>query len=186
MSDGTDFQKPLPVDVIARWKDGASTVITVFCKTEHLPAPLWRHHTPLTEFSQFHIPSEGLDFQGWAGEVEELGPAAFMAAAWVLMFTPTVVEARPHDPKTGESGPNIPKDRTVTTISLRPLKYVESESDKETGRVYKHRWIVRGHWRNQACGANQEDRELTWIASYIKGPKNAPLLATEKVVVWRG
>lgn len=37
-------------------------------------------------------------------------------------------------------------------------------------------WLVRGHWRNQACGPDHADRRPTWIKPYWKGPLDAPVL----------
>lgn len=34
-------------------------------------------------------------------------------------------------------------------------------------------WIVRGHWRRQACGPKLERREYRWIAPYWKGKASA-------------
>lgn len=38
----------------------------------------------------------------------------------------------------------------------------------------------------QAVGKNREDRQLTWIASYLKGNPDGELKTTEKVLTWRG
>lgn len=35
------------------------------------------------------------------------------------------------------------------------------------------RFIVRGHWRNQACGKDRLDRRRIWIQPYWKGPADA-------------
>jgi hypothetical protein len=32
------------------------------------------------------------------------------------------------------------------------------------------RYLVRGHWRNQACGPQMADRKNIWVAPYWKGP----------------
>jgi hypothetical protein len=37
------------------------------------------------------------------------------------------------------------------------------------------RWMVRGHWRNQACGYQLQERRSTWIEPHWKGPDNGPL-----------
>jgi len=31
------------------------------------------------------------------------------------------------------------------------------------------RWIVRGHWRNQACGPARAERRMTWVRPHWKG-----------------
>jgi len=38
------------------------------------------------------------------------------------------------------------------------------------------RWLVRGHWRQQACGHDMHDHRRTWIAPYWKGPERAAAL----------
>lgn len=39
------------------------------------------------------------------------------------------------------------------------------------------RFMVRGHWRNQACGAKRAERRMRWIEPYWKGPEMAEGLA---------
>lgn len=36
--------------------------------------------------------------------------------------------------------------------------------------------LVRGHWRNQACGPRNELRRLMWIEPFYRGPDGAPML----------
>lgn len=36
-------------------------------------------------------------------------------------------------------------------------------------------FLVRGHWRQQACGPKFSDRRATWIEPYWKGPEDAPI-----------
>lgn len=40
---------------------------------------------------------------------------------------------------------------------------------------WSHRWTVRGHWRNQACGPKMANRRPKWIKSFVKGPAHLPL-----------
>ncbi|MFD8146081.1 hypothetical protein [Streptomyces sp. NPDC059708] len=47
---------------------------------------------------------------------------------------------------------------------------------------YRHRWIVRGHWRNHAYGPRQELRQRIWISPHLKGPDGAPLTDPAKLV----
>lgn len=39
------------------------------------------------------------------------------------------------------------------------------------------RFIVRGHWKKQACGPDLADRRLIFVEPYWKGPADAPVLA---------
>lgn len=43
------------------------------------------------------------------------------------------------------------------------------------------RFLVRGHWRNQAVGPQRRDRKLTWIRPHYKGPQDGPLSGTTHV-----
>lgn len=117
--------------------------------------------------------------------------AAFLAATLTLMWQPGIATRTHLDGHTGApSRPSDPieHDRAVTLVDLRPLRQVHTRDDEtnpETGRTYRHRWVVRGHWRNQAHGKDHAERRLQWIAPYIKGPDGAPLIESEKVMVWR-
>lgn len=54
-----------------------------------------------------------------------------------------------------------------------------------TTRAYRHRWMVKGHWRQQWYPSLGMHRPV-WVAPYVKGPEGAPLLTGEKVHTWRG
>jgi len=70
----------------------------------------------------------------------------------------------------------------IRKISLRPMRYVKVDHD-HSGRIYSHRWVVRGHWRAQWYSASEEHRTV-YIAPYLKGPEGAPLLTQPKIYVW--
>ena len=50
------------------------------------------------------------------------------------------------------------------------------------GVDWTHQWIVDGHWRNQPYGVGHSLRRLQWIAPFIKGPEDAPLVIKDKVM----
>lgn len=110
-------------------------------------------------------------------------------ATWMLMDIPTVAQARV-SAEAGPRGKGGKRDlpREVKTVDLRRL--VRAPSPEEGGaeaetRTYRHQWVVRGHWRNQAVGPEHRDRRTTWVPSYLKGPEGAPFLPSETVFVWR-
>ena len=111
----------------------------------------------------------------------------FLAAAAHLMANPAVAERSKITPKTPAARKAAKKGHpsTVTVVDLRAPKHVETGEKSETGRTYTHRWIVRGHWRNQPHGKDRAQRRITWVPSYTKGPAGAPLKETERVWVWR-
>lgn len=112
---------------------------------------------------------------------------SFLAAASLLMSSPGVTERSAFIPKTPAARKDAKKGRStnVTVVNLRAPKTVAMGDADETGRVYTHRWMVRGHWRNQPHGPGSSRRSVRWIPSYIKGPAGKPLRKTERVWAWR-
>lgn len=78
------------------------------------------------------------------------------------------------------------REETVTVVSLRRhvAAQVEEVQHAESGRSLTHRFVVRGHWRNQAYGANRALRRRMYILPYVKGPQDAPFIDREKVYQW--
>lgn len=117
---------------------------------------------------------------------------AALASAWLLMQQPTLVDRVSERPdkvtarRYGREGRELPG---ITIVNLR-RQYVPDQAggedgDGKPGRRYRHRWVVSGHWRNQACGPGWSQRRRIWVPSHVKGPDGAPLLVTERVNVWR-
>ncbi len=119
--------------------------------------------------------------------IETDGAFLFLGTAWELMQTPTVSETTtlPVPPKVAKKrnkkGRKVPP---VRVVNLRPIRNQHATHDS-SGRVYKHRWIVRGHWRMQVCGVGRKERRKTWIPTYTKGPNGAPLIGGDVVRAWR-
>lgn len=104
------------------------------------------------------------------------------------MQMPTVAEARTVDRTAAQRKRANRREQTqpVRIIDLRRLTHRDTEpSEEHPGREYRHRWVVRGHWREQAYGPERALRRPTWIPSYLKGPTHAPFLPSEHVFVWR-
>lgn len=105
-------------------------------------------------------------------------------ATWVLMQqSMTVSESqhvdRPESRRCVRAG-IIPQ---VTVVKLR-RRSTASEPDESAPVDWSHRWIVSGHWANLACGPGRSERRLTWIAPYVKGPEDKPLVIKDKVHAW--
>lgn len=49
---------------------------------------------------------------------------------------------------------------------------------------WSHQWIVGGHWRQHYMPASGTHRP-TWIAPYVKGPDDKPLVVRDKVYAWK-
>jgi len=67
-------------------------------------------------------------------------------------------------------------------VKLDMTKHIRDYLSGKSSRTCKVRWVVRGHWRNQACGKGRQERRPTWIEPYWKGPEGAPTILREAVV----
>lgn len=63
---------------------------------------------------------------------------------------------------------------SVQVIQLRATASTPSNG-RESPMEWAHRWIVRGHWRDQWYASQQEHRVI-WVPSYVKGPEDKPLI----------
>lgn len=61
-------------------------------------------------------------------------------------------------------------------ILLKPPKGYRTLSEG-TGRSIDVRFVVRGHWRNQAFGEKHSQHRMTWIKPYYKGPELAEVIS---------
>jgi len=69
------------------------------------------------------------------------------------------------------------QDRQVTVIRLRrPKTKPQSEGEPIN---YSHRFIVRGHWRNQWFPSLDTHRQI-YIHEFIKGPEDKPLRISDR------
>lgn len=66
-------------------------------------------------------------------------------------------------------------------IYLKPPKYYKSLY-ASSGKTLDVRFIVRGHWRNQACGASHKDHKRIWVLPYWKGPEMSEIVSKKYVV----
>lgn len=111
-----------------------------------------------------------------------------MRAVWALSSETRVCESlevsAPWPASKGGPRPD-PMARTVKMLVLREPKREVSSSGNGAKSRYSHRFVVRGFWRNQPCGPGRSERRLTWVAPFIKGPADAPLIERETVRVWK-
>ena len=117
---------------------------------------------------------------------------SIVGAAWLLMSQPAVIEIRTlgrGGPGSGDaSGATGPRRESsnVTIIELRrPASAARDGAEGASGRQYRRRWWVDGHWRQQACGPGRTQRKPIWVSPYVKGPEGSPLVAKERVHVLR-
>lgn len=88
-------------------------------------------------------------------------------------------EERRHQRATGNA-----EHPQIVVVRLRRPAGSRPDSEQEVSFVdWSHRWIVDGHWRNQYHPSTGE-RTPTWIAPYVKGPDDKPLIVKKKINAW--
>jgi hypothetical protein len=75
------------------------------------------------------------------------------------------------------------KMKTGTDIGTISTSYINLFAPKNykplsegNGTTLDKRFIVRGHWRNQACGEKRREHKRIWIHPYYKGPELAEII----------
>ena len=64
----------------------------------------------------------------------------------------------------------------VRIVQLRARKYVGEKSEEGEPVAWSHRWIVRGHWKNQWYPKEQVHKRI-FLAPFVKGPEGLPVKA---------
>ncbi len=72
-----------------------------------------------------------------------------------------------------------PDDEQIRIATLRSFSN-SPPSDENPARAYRHRWLVRMHKVRQWY-PSEGRHKVIWRGPYIKGPEDAPLLASERV-----
>jgi hypothetical protein len=65
-------------------------------------------------------------------------------------------------------------EKYVTVIRLRRPHRPPAEGHVPAEVEWTHRWLVRGHWRNQWFPSMSAHRAI-WISPFVKGPEDKPL-----------
>lgn len=106
---------------------------------------------------------------------------ATVRSAWLLMQQKLArtVEVLPDRASRRRAQREGRKPGRVRVIELR--RHESSRPEGMSEREYHHQWVVRGHWRQQACGPERSQRKPIWITPHIKGPEGAPMIGGEKV-----
>jgi hypothetical protein len=147
------------------------------------------HRDPATGSYAWAWP-EGYDLNEWLSDSLEIAPSGqclWVVAMWRLMQQ-TLLDIRTETvdrPLRKAARKRNMKRDDVTVIALRKRKRTEGEGP-ETEIEWSHRWLVRGHWRQQWMGpknGSPEERYQTpiWIHPHVKGPDDAPFLVREHV-----
>lgn len=128
----------------------------------------------LAEQQERSVQSGELSAQNAADHDEDrrLVMALMLLLESTIVVSESVSIARPQRRRAARAG--LPA--SVRVVRLRRASHHERADGDDSGTEWTHRWIVSGHWRNQACGPKQSERRLTWVAPHIKGPDDKPLV----------
>lgn len=66
-------------------------------------------------------------------------------------------------------------EREIAVVTLRQSAQEAIDTYNAEPRAWKHRWWVRGHFRKQ-WHPQKQAHEVIWIAPFVKGPSDAPML----------
>jgi hypothetical protein len=108
-----------------------------------------------------------------------VSPFTPVQVLWSLMrqFVPARKRAERHARRRAARGGIRHSDVTVIRLRRESARYRRESAPVD----WDHRWIVRGHWRNQWHPSLKSHRQK-YIAPYVKGPDDRPLIVTEKAV----
>lgn len=109
--------------------------------------------------------------------------ARWMVAMWSIIQEPYVTNTAVQ-PGRAASKRAARAGRQPDAVRVIMLRRRAAEAVREAKDAKYHltkRFIVRGHWRNQACGLNRSEHKLRWIAPFVKGPDNGEFLTGEKL-----
>lgn len=124
------------------------------------------------------------DYSKSAGRQEQAERA--LVVTWLLMGQTLVREEEAPPSKASARHLRRIDPALLTSVRYVQLRHAggpskEREKGKGSGQPYRHRWIVRGHWRNHWYPSRQAHRPI-WIDSHVKGPDGAPILDPDKLV----
>jgi hypothetical protein len=156
----------------------------------HLPPRYTVHVPPLWPFLMGTM-DKGESPSQWRAqneaEEEALGDhqqfGLFLMTVWTLLNQRIAVKetyepSRAHRRRAEKEGKDTPS--TVTVIRLRrPSRDNGAEADSSP-IDWTHRWVVNGFWRNQ-YHPSTDSHKPTWIAPYIKGPDDKPLILKDRI-----
>ncbi len=67
----------------------------------------------------------------------------------------------------------------VNVVHLRRrVPAFDREGDRDRSIDWSHRWVVRGHWRNQ-WHPNSKRYAPVWVMPHVKGPEDKPLIVKQ-------
>lgn len=134
-------------------------------------------HEPHEEVIKFYESTEGFTPVPSANFIRTLH-------AYWLMMNQTLIKLSKEeaDKKLARTMKRFNMPTEVTIVQYRRVE-TDKEYSGESSVEWSHRWIVRGHWRWQPYKTidGKDDVKRIWIAPFMKGPEDKPLILTDKI-----
>lgn len=137
-------------------------------------SPVWFNVDPDMELYDVDLPNERTAAEEWW---------SFIQVTFRLM-TQTIATRTQHslDRHSRRRGARRGfEPREVTVIKLRRPRNAPTESEHQV--EWTHRWVVESFWRNQWYPSLGLHRQI-WIAPYVKGPADLPLIVKRRAYEW--
>lgn len=119
------------------------------------------------------------------GEVRVVGRFQPYLAAFLLLLGQEITATRRepvHDYARKRARRTGRTSESVTVIDLAPRRHGGfGDEASESGRHYTVRHLVDGHWRWQPYGPERRLRRRIYVAGYVRGPEDAPLVIKPRV-----
>lgn len=132
---------------------------------------------PAQQITDFYQATEGITPVAISNYIRTLH-------AYWLMMSQTLVKLSTEkaDKKLARTMKRFNMPSEVTIIQYRRTETFQQYSG-ESSVEWSHRWIVRGHWRWQPFKnlEGKDDVKRIWIAPFMKGPDDKPLVLTDKI-----
>jgi hypothetical protein len=116
-------------------------------------------------------------------DAEESVYRVFTLMYVLLHFLQTEILAR-HPQDTDAAHVRVMKKEGRPPAQFRVITLRRYASTRGTGEgevAWTHRWLQRGHWRNQRVGPGRATTRPVWIRAAIKGPADKPLIVRDTV-----
>jgi hypothetical protein len=131
---------------------------------------------------------EGQDIRGWMNDVgtEDDGfpdrPIVETALCYIgaaLALVRQQIITTPSERPERSIRKRLPDDwQGEPMVRVVQLRRISANHGAGSDAVeWSHRWVVSGHWRQQACGPNYSERRPVYVLPFVKGPGDKPLKA---------
>jgi hypothetical protein len=166
---------PLPTAHPVRVDEGEQLGLTFYSA---LPGqrgmwPLAWWHWTVGETVSLAAESKGVPTEARLRRIQYLG-AAFSLMAQRIIVSPQQRADRSTRKRLPEDWKHEP---TVRVIQLRRAENAAHHERDGEPVEWSCSWVVRGHWRQQACGPEFSERRPVFVLPYVKGDPDKPLKA---------